>query len=131
MQERIVFTVQIQFPILGGRLLKRKIISFKEFKVMFPILGGRLLKLRKKRCSRTPVVVSNPWREAIEVGRRGGFNLRIIVSNPWREAIEEISLFVNTLLNAFPILGGRLLKRIATAMKNEIGLGFQSLEGGY
>jgi len=33
----------------------------------FPILGGRLLKGRNKKSSPAKQVVSNPWREAIEV----------------------------------------------------------------
>jgi len=62
----------------------------------------------------------------------GGLTLRILanVSNPWREAIEVGTLDGLVLGEEFPILGGRLLKAIFTVqIQNKKG--FQSLEGGY
>ena len=54
----------------------------------FPILGGRLLKNRGVAIFNTQAIVSNPWREAIEVQTFiNGTSIKI-VSNPWREAIE-------------------------------------------
>ncbi len=76
-------------------------------------------------------MVSNPWREAIEVSCRGGDDKNGIVSNPWREAIEE------------NISGKYLERQIVSnpwreAIEGEPEFnekmwlkGFQSLEGGY
>jgi len=41
-----------------------------------------------------------------------GKMLSRIVSNPWREAIEEETLRARKRAEAFPILGGRLLKSV-------------------
>ena len=55
------------------------------------------------------IVVSNPWREAIEgIGRWYDYLIKV-VSNPWREAIEAMN-------------------RINVSLTSE---SFQSLEGGY
>jgi len=40
--------VSKKFPILGGRLLKRKVVDSKCLCYKFPILGGRLLKQRHR-----------------------------------------------------------------------------------
>jgi len=80
-----------KFPILGGRLLKG--LSPEEYLLneMFPILGGRLLKFWFAILDAGLSVVSNPWREAIEVAKKAGET-----ETSWK----------------FPILGGRLLKKI-------------------
>ena len=54
----------------------------------FPILGGRLLKKKANFLCKQQKIVSNPWREAIEVSDRVAGKATTIVSNPWREAIE-------------------------------------------
>ncbi len=54
------------FPILGGRLLKDRLIAFYVSQGEFPILGGRLLKLCNAFSLQMVACVSNPWREAIE-----------------------------------------------------------------
>jgi len=56
-------------------------------------------------------LVSNPWREAIEVDYCNGNRHGGRVSNPWREAIEEGHKVLGQVAPLwFPILGGRLLK---------------------
>jgi len=55
------------FPILGGRLLKKKLFIQHNRGEMFPILGGRLLKRLWCTDKNGKQIVSNPWREAIEV----------------------------------------------------------------
>ena len=75
----------------------------------FPILGGRLLKRPLLTRNVPLVIVSNPWREAIEAFLFSLTILSALVSNPWREAIEaECRIRFSVLKN-----------------------GFQSLEGGY
>ncbi len=46
--------------------MKSKEIERKFIVTKFPILGGRLLKLKVYRGKCCEVLVSNPWREAIE-----------------------------------------------------------------
>jgi len=57
-------------------------------KITFPILGGRLLKRKRKQSIYIHKLVSNPWREAIEEIRVRKVCVWAFVSNPWREAIE-------------------------------------------
>jgi len=66
-------------------MLKRS----KEY--WFPILGGRLLK-NSSWSLQIVLMVSNPWREAIEVKGVAIGLAMLLVSNPWREAIEGIAL---------------------------------------
>ncbi len=57
------------------------------------------------------ILVSNPWREAIEGIVAIKWRELWKVSNPWREAIEEgLESIVGKEVLKFPILGGRLLK---------------------
>jgi len=76
---------------------------------MFPILGGRLLKWSVVERRIVKKMVSNPWREAIEVEGEVAVEEYEKVSNPWREAIEGVDP--------------------ASVKKAEKS--FQSLEGGY
>jgi len=77
-----------QFPILGGRLLKTAFRVIKTQSEKFPILGGRLLKRGKQIRFAKRILVSNPWREAIEENCGRAYKTGGLVSNPWREAIE-------------------------------------------
>ncbi len=61
------FELGRKFPILGGRLLKLRMVCRTTGRRKFPILGGRLLKMELKPFNRLLLLVSNPWREAIEV----------------------------------------------------------------
>mgnify|MGYP006972427033 CR=1 FL=1 len=101
-----------QFPILGGRLLKKELLNVPERPESFPILGGRLLKPDKRCNYGKSISVSNPWREAIEANRPAVCTTDRTVSNPWREAIEAgLDIDDVARLIRFPILGGRLLKK--------------------
>jgi len=75
----------------------------------FPILGGRLLKAHIHLGLTVVLLVSNPWREAIEDSRKRIKEYKRKVSNPWREAIE-----------------GKTYSNVAIIQQS-----FQSLEGGY
>jgi len=47
------------------------------------------IEVAMNRISVSLTPVSNPWREAIEANHGSHIDCRIVVSNPWREAIEE------------------------------------------
>jgi len=61
------YKIKKGFPILGGRLLKLINRIDQQCLPRFPILGGRLLKAFYNNAAEGIGIVSNPWREAIEV----------------------------------------------------------------